>query len=280
MSNYSFLFLRTRLFFNVQKITQTFERFGGFPSFNCGAILGIGEDKASLSIVAGASQRDLIRKTQRKLWYNITANHPDAISAEGSRDLAIGTPFPFSSEDFVSFSISPSGRKIVIVRAAAAKVPSPDKKQDFFLEVWVDGKFSRSFATTGKHKQIYSKDDTFGCLQWNASETRILYAAEKKQPEKPTYWNDQVPGAPGADAAKGKEETLPQGRKFDVFDSWGEGHVDIFESQLFILDTTTSSIVNALEVVFLINYLLFFMEGIYSNVFVFFLFLTGLLRIK
>lgn len=98
------------------------------------------------------------------------------------------SPFPLELKGAVSFSPSPSGKLLAIVRedSTAGNGKVPKKEPGYVIEIWGNeehgGELLDQIPTAGSHGKIIS-DSWFGGLGWAPDESKLVYVAQKKAVE-------------------------------------------------------------------------------------------------
>ncbi|KAM6387486.1 LOW QUALITY PROTEIN: acylamino-acid-releasing enzyme [Pluvialis apricaria] len=137
---------------------------------------------------------------------------------------------------------SPSGA----LKAVLRKVPSKEKEEKQFLEVWDQNCKVKSIDLTAldKHGTVYD-DDHFGCLAWSHSETHLLYVAEKKRPKAESFFQSKAPelSASSEDTGRPEKADVPlKGEQFVYHEDWGEALSKRSVPVLCVMDVEASSV--------------------------------------
>ncbi|NXA23650.1 ACPH enzyme, partial [Ibidorhyncha struthersii] len=156
------------------------------------------------------------------------------------------------------------------LKAVLRKVPSKEKEEKQFLEVWDQNSKVKSIDLTAldKHGTVCD-DDHFGCLAWSHSETHLLYVAEKKRPKAESFFQSKAPelsasnedvgrpekadvplkvGSPrpragrGQQGGRGADRFVPQGEQFVYHEDWGEALSKRSMPVLCVMDVEASSV--------------------------------------
>jgi acylaminoacyl-peptidase len=182
------------------------------------------------------SQRDLTRMVSRKFIKCFAAF---------SGGPATSFPLPLDMEGVTNYTFNESGRKVALARSVVPKDGNKDKTE-VFVEVWEDGMLRRTIRAAGKHGPIYDNDNVFAGFKWCSDDRRLVYAAEKFEPEIVGFFDPPKPAAAsGSSALAGNgsvstDAALPMpGSKHVRRESWGEGFPSCFSPIVVILDTET-----------------------------------------
>ena len=144
------------------------------------------------------------------------------------------SPFPLEMRGVNYISVSPSGKRMAVVRGDTRPPGKPGAEPAQFVEIWGGEGLEVAIPTAGKHEGI-TRNGVFECFCWSADENKIVYCGEGSAPET-TSWAEPV-----------KEKATPGG-KFDGVQSWGESMSKCIRPQLFVLDINARTINNALQV--------------------------------
>ena len=115
---------------------------------------------------------------------------------------------------------SPSGEKIAILRQEDSDKDNDDSPQKQILEIWIGQALERRIALSEAHGNVISDPGGFGRPSWNADETVLVYAAERKAPETVSFFDDAGESDEKAQKSKvrGGQFTLGIGK----YENWGE----------------------------------------------------------
>ncbi|KAK2158576.1 hypothetical protein LSH36_167g05049 [Paralvinella palmiformis] len=185
---------------DVDDVVDVYRTLSSYPEVKSGRI----NNKSSadrIQVTAVWSQRDLDRGEHISFIKNYYINNGSIQSTQ---------PEEISK---VEWSVqSPSGQYRAVVRLVSPKVGEPKQ----YLEVWDDNRRLHNISVDGldKHGKIYD-DDTFGCLEWSASEDRLLYIAEKKKAKAKSYFEQKG-------VSEDNDQKSRKGEEYVYDDDWGE----------------------------------------------------------
>ncbi|XP_042207127.1 acylamino-acid-releasing enzyme-like isoform X1 [Homarus americanus] len=142
-------------------------------------------------------------------------------------------------EKVISFPPSPINKNVVLSQTSAsgkwtAFMVTSEKNQEEHQVMVVnqDGSMKTfDLKVADKHGKVYS-DGEFGCLEWSADETMLVYVAEKKQP-KPTSFMTPLKSGKSEDA---------RGQEFIFRDDWGEQLDGKHQSVVCLLNVNSGDI--------------------------------------
>ncbi|XP_071960094.1 acylamino-acid-releasing enzyme-like [Antedon mediterranea] len=185
------------------------------------------QEKKSYTVTSCWSQRDL----QRMESIKSLRQHQIITDAEGIATSCIG--FPTESKGELLRRVSPSGKLTAVVR----KLTNKNGEEKQYIDVWNSQQkiLAVDVAAVEKTGKIY-EDEQFGCLEWSASEKKLMFVAEKKQPKSSSYF--------GIKSSKDDEENDNDGKgnEYVYLEDWGEQLVSKHLPTLCVLDIESGAI--------------------------------------
>jgi acylaminoacyl-peptidase len=119
---------------------------------------------------------------------------------------------------------SPSGKKLVVLKKAAAAADNTSKKAPMILELWIDhGLVQRIELSPKTHGNIIHDPTGFGVPVWSPDENYLLYSAERAAVETSSFWDNDEDSKNNSkkQPQRGGRNVLHQGK----MEEWGEKHV-------------------------------------------------------
>ncbi|XP_074007514.1 acylamino-acid-releasing enzyme-like [Numenius arquata] len=225
---------------NVDEVVEVYRELSRHPGLRAACL---GPDVTTqyggkyCSLYTEWSQRDLARAENVKFCRQYLIFH------DGTSVVYSGPAGTCSEiKDELLSRESPSGA----LKAVLRKVPSKEKEEKQFLEVWDQNCKVKSIDLTAldKHGTVYD-DDQFGCLAWTHSETHLLYVAEKKRPKAESFFQSKPPelGTSSEDVGCPEKADVPlKGEQFVYHEDWGEALSKRSMPVLCVMDIEDSSI--------------------------------------
>ncbi|KAL0045655.1 hypothetical protein WJX82_000743 [Trebouxia sp. C0006] len=179
-----------------------------------------------LCLTVQYSQRNLPGNSQRK--YAQTTHVPKGFS--GDHEL---TPsFPIELKDVQMLSLSPSGKRTLIVRGGS-------EGNSCSLEIWMGNRMTKELVVPKKqHGGVYN-DGWFGSgAAWSPDESRLAYVAEAPAASQTPAWGGLVKSSKSSSEGDEKDTAAPKTWRGqgEWQEDWGELNVGKRPPSLFVLD--------------------------------------------
>eukprot|EP00047_Mylnosiga_fluctuans_P014341 m.37631 g.37631 ORF g.37631 m.37631 type:complete len:693 (+) comp5455_c0_seq1:1276-3354(+) len=193
----------------LEAIKASYERVARLPTISAGGIFAA--DAFGFSrVYAVTAQKDTVRMGVKKglrqfLW---------------TGTQALSFPLPADLEGVTNMAFTANGTKLALARATT----KDGRPADTFIEIWESGSFVKSIKATGKHGTVYDPENTFAGMSWAADTRRLLYAAEKHEPEAIGFFDPAKPD-------------ITAGLKYVRRDTWGEALASVVTPTIVVLDT-------------------------------------------
>eukprot|EP00191_Tetraselmis_sp_GSL018_P007403 CAMPEP_0177612022 /NCGR_PEP_ID=MMETSP0419_2-20121207/20928_1 /TAXON_ID=582737 /ORGANISM="Tetraselmis sp., Strain GSL018" /LENGTH=750 /DNA_ID=CAMNT_0019108041 /DNA_START=128 /DNA_END=2378 /DNA_ORIENTATION=- len=150
--------------------------------------------------------------------------------------------WPVENSDSLMLSFSPSGQKLLVVKAGAAEADSA------LLEIWSRGRLERSIAVPKALHGAPVNDGYFSTgASWSPDEERVVYTAESPAREKSASLAATAAAAAAAAAAAGAVPAAAAGPKtWEGVGPWEEDWGELFAGKrpptLFVLEVGTGAV--------------------------------------
>eukprot|EP00898_Chlorokybus_atmophyticus_P007404 jgi/Chlat1/7665/Chrsp64S00560 len=224
---------------NAQHEARLLEAFASIPSISQGWC--IANSTGSQDVVVIRSQRNLPANAQRQYMSMTYVPAPARADDEDLSKSVHHAPFPVELKGAALVSPSPSGRRLLVVRAGLPGGKPGETDAGCTVELWNAGRLLKEIAVPEKvHGGVYA-DGWFEGVAWSSDEKRIAYIAQQPRPEKPSYGGANVVN--GADKADKTKAGTPTWKGSNLWnEDWGEQYTDQQQPGIFILDSDSAAV--------------------------------------
>ncbi|XP_050593009.1 acylamino-acid-releasing enzyme-like isoform X1 [Bombus affinis] len=209
----------------AKKIVNLYKTLVRNPSLTDAKIFELNENE--ISILSTWTQRNLERKTNQKFCQTYILDSKLQVQTQSF-------PFDVTTELLTDFTEDKQCKAIL----RQATIENTTKQ---FIEIWDKQRLVKNYDLTALdvHGDVYT-DSEFSSFQWSPDKTKVLYIAEKKQPESEPFYKQKRINK--EDKNKKDENEVTVGNEYVYKPHWGEQLVGKHHPVVAVLDTTTDTI--------------------------------------